>query len=73
MQKRPEARCAALRPGVLQQTVKHPAYVNILMSGLREPFIAHMGAFDETEFGLWILNGVEFHSEALSDTQIEVS
>ncbi|UZJ52445.1 hypothetical protein CBS101457_001765 [Exobasidium rhododendri] len=70
-QKKPEKRCKALKAGPLQQAIRYPAYVDILMQGLREPFIAHMGVFDEDEFGLWILNGVEFHSEALNDTDVE--
>jgi hypothetical protein len=73
VQKKPEDRCEALKAGPLQQSIKHPGYVNILMKELREPFIAHMGVFDENEFGLWILQGVDFHSEALEDVNIEVS
>jgi hypothetical protein len=73
MQKKPEDRCSALQPGPLQLAIKHPAYVSILMQSLREPVIAHMGAFDEAEFGLWVLNAVDFHSEALSESEIEVS
>lgn len=73
VQKKPELRSKALQPGPLQSSVKHPEYVDVLMQGLREPFIAHLGAFDDTELGLWILNGIQFHSEALGDVNIEVS
>lgn len=51
-----------LRAGPLQQAFKHPAYVDILMKCVREPFIAHMGTFDETMFCLFLVLQVEFHA-----------
>lgn len=72
MDKPSEKRNKVLQPGPLQQSTKHPGYVNILMKDLREPFIAHMGAFDETELGLWILNDVQFHSQHLANGSVEV-
>ena len=72
MHKPSERRNKVLEPGPLQLSTKHPGYVNILMKDLREPFIAHMGAFDETELGLWILNDVHFHSQPLANGSVEV-
>jgi hypothetical protein len=51
-----------LQAGPLQQNVKHPRYVDILAKCLREPFIAHMGKFDEMEFCLWLVITADFHA-----------
>lgn len=60
--KMPKYRSPMLQAGPLQQNVKHPRYVNILARCLREPFIAHMGKFDEMEFCLWLVITANFHS-----------
>jgi hypothetical protein len=62
-----------LQAGPLQQSVKHPKYVDILAKCLREPFIAHMGTFDETEFCIWLVVTADFHSADGEDMVDEVS
>lgn len=54
-------RSAELQAGPLQRAFVHPRYLGILEKCIREPFIAHMGHFDETEFCLWMVTEVEFH------------
>jgi hypothetical protein len=50
-----------LQEGPLQKALRHPRYVDILAKCIREPFIAHMGKFDEMEFCLWLVTETEYH------------
>ncbi|UZJ55567.1 hypothetical protein CBS101457_004887 [Exobasidium rhododendri] len=64
-----------MQAGPLQSTLDHPKYIDILMKCIREPFIANMGTFDETEFFLWLIIDVDFHtteSEKFTGEPIEL-
>lgn len=61
-----------LQAGPLQKAFQHPRYVDILAKCIREPFIAHMGNFDETEFCLWLVTETEYHPTEADEEGDEV-
>lgn len=61
-----------LQEGPLQKAFQHPRYVDILAKCIREPFIAHMGKFDEMEFCLWLVTETEYHPTEADEEGDEV-